>query len=110
MNVKITPFKAEGAIDAPPSKSYAHRYIIAAFLSGKPCTIENVGCSDDVKATVSAVKSLGGDVTFCGGNVIVNGAKTVKQAVVNCGESGSTMRFLIPVAAIIRTDTDAPLV
>ena len=104
MKVVLSPFKADGEIFAPPSKSFAHRYIIAAFLAGKKCAIENVGFSEDVFATVSAVESLGGIIEKNGDTVIVNGRTPVKQAIIDCGESGSTMRFLMPVAAALGID------
>nr|MBO4517393.1 3-phosphoshikimate 1-carboxyvinyltransferase [Clostridia bacterium] len=101
MKVVLSPFKADGEISAPPSKSFAHRYIIAAFLAGKKCAIHNVGFSEDVISTVSAVRSLGGIVEKKGDTVIVSGKAPVRQATVDCGESGSTMRFLMPVAAAL---------
>ena len=52
MIVKINPKALSGVVSAPPSKSYAHRYIISAFLSGDKVTIENTGNSADVLATV----------------------------------------------------------
>ena len=104
MKVRITPFNVEGVINAPPSKSYAHRLLIAAFLSGKRCVIENVGFSDDVSATVKALKSLGAVIERSGGNVVISGAKSIGKTVIDCGESGSTMRFLLPVAAALGVD------
>ena len=101
MKVKITPFNAAGKISAPPSKSFAHRYIIAAYLSAKRCVIENAGSSGDVNATISALKSLGGIIERKGNDVIVSGRVPVKKTTVDCGESGSTMRFLIPVCAAL---------
>lgn len=101
MKVKLTPFNSCGEISAPPSKSYAHRYVLAAFLAGKPCKIQNVGFSDDVNATVSAIKSLGGIIEKHGYDVFLSGRKTVKTATVDCGESGSTLRFLLPIAAAL---------
>lgn len=101
MKVQLTPFKSSGEISAPPSKSYAHRYIIAAFLAGKPCKIQNVGFSDDVNATVSAILSLGGMIEKKGDTVFISGRKKVKNVVVDCFESGSTLRFLMPVAAAL---------
>lgn len=103
MKVSLSPYKSNGVLCAPPSKSFAHRYIIAAFLAGKKCVIENVGFSDDVLATVSAVKSLGGIIEKNGDTVIVHGRKTVVKATVDCGESGSTLRFLMPIAAALGT-------
>lgn len=106
MKVRLTPFKASGEISAPPSKSYAHRYILAAFLAGKPCEVQNVGFSDDVNATVSAILSLGGIIEKVGDTVYVSGRKTVERATVDCGESGSTLRFLMPVALALGIGAD----
>ena len=63
--------------------------------------IKNVGSSDDINATVSAVKSLGGIVERQGADVVIFGRNKVDSAVVDCNESGSTLRFLIPVAAAL---------
>ena len=101
MKVKLAPFNAAGTVFAPPSKSFAHRYVIAAFLSGKKCVIENVGNSDDVNATIGALTSLGGIIERKGDDVIVLGRVPVVHAVVDCRESGSTLRFLLPVAAAL---------
>ncbi len=101
MKVRITPFNASGTITAPPSKSFAHRYIIAAFLSGKKCTVKNIGDSDDVNATVTAIKSLGGIIERRDKDVIVSGRRAAESVTVDCIESGSTMRFLLPVAAAL---------
>lgn len=104
MKVKLAPFNAAGTVFAPPSKSFAHRYIIAAFLSGKKCVIENAGGSDDVNATIGALKSLGGIIERKGETVIVSGRSPVVHAVVDCKESGSTLRFLLPIAAALGID------
>lgn len=101
MKATIKPFTASGEVFAPPSKSFAHRYIVSAFLSGKKCVIENVGDSDDVKSTVGAVKSLGGELDYDGDTVTFYGRHNVKKATVDCGESGSTLRFLLPVACAL---------
>ena len=101
MKVNITPSKIHGEVFAPPSKSYAHRIIISAFLSKKPCVIENIGASADVLATVGCIKSLGADVEISGNNLIIKGFKSVKKATLNCVESGSTLRFMLPVCAAL---------
>lgn len=101
MKVRITPFSASGEITAPPSKSFAHRYLIAAFLSGKKCTVKGVGNSDDVLATIGALKSLGGKIELRDEDAIVSGRKSVENVKVDCAESGSTLRFLMPVAAAL---------
>ena len=106
MRVKISPFVSCGEITAPPSKSFAHRYIIAAFLSGKSCLIKNAGESDDVNATVSVLTSLGGEFESTPDGLLFKGRKEVKSATADCGESGSTLRFLMPVAAALGIDAE----
>lgn len=106
MNVKITPFDACGTVSAPPSKSFAHRLIIAALLSGGDCFIENVGDSEDVKATVYAVSALGAEVNYDGKNVYVGKVSVPSFATVDCVESGSALRFFIPVAAALGVDAE----
>ena len=101
MKVKITPFNACGEITAPPSKSFAHRYLIAAYLAGKKCTVKNVGDSDDVNATFNALKSLGGKLERRGDDIMVFGREKADKVTVDCAESGSTMRFLLPVASAL---------
>ena len=101
MDIKVTPSVAAGEIIAPPSKSFAHRYLIAAFLSGKKCTVENIGGSDDVSATLSAIERLGAVVKKSDNAAEILGRKKVLKATVDCGESGSTLRFLLPVACAL---------
>ena len=104
MEVKITPTRLCGTIEAPPSKSYLHRLIIAAFLSGGEVKIKTGELSDDAFATIGAVKSLGAEIIYEGEFVTVKrnadfAPKT--PVIVFCGESGSTLRFLMPVAAAL---------
>jgi len=76
-------------IDAPPSKSVYHRELICRFLSGDTkCLVENPNDNNDIKATKSCLKSL-----------FDARAASASEAVLHPGESGSTIRFLIPVAA-----------
>ena len=99
--VTFKPFTPCGEIFAPPSKSDVHRAIICAALSRGKCTVSPVALSDDIKATIGCVEALGA-VTKIEGNVLsVDGTNTFdnKTAVLDCRESGSTLRFLIPVAA-----------
>lgn len=86
-----------GNIKAPPSKSVAHRYLISAFLSDGECSVENISLSEDIKATISCLKSLGADITVHDGTAIVR-KNGFKSNVLDCNESGSTLRFLIPIA------------
>ncbi len=104
----LFPFSADIKVTAPPSKSYAHRLMIAAALGEGEIEIKNVGCSDDVKATANCLKQLGAEVNFSGKDVKIKGifSKTdrVKSATLDCGESGSTLRFLFPIAAALGVD------
>ncbi len=102
MNVKITPTSLSGIITAPPSKSYAHRLIISAFLSGNEVTIKNAGYSKDVLATVNALNALGGNVSVNDDSVIIKKRTEINgEVVVDCNESGSTLRFLMPIACAL---------
>ncbi len=100
----IEPGMLRGTVQIPPSKSVAHRAIIAAALSGENCTIDHIAFSKDVLATLNCMKSLGagfrksiqnGRVTFSGKQ-----KKIAEELVLDCEESGSTLRFLIPVALL----------
>lgn len=98
MNVTIKPSTLSGVISAPPSKSYAHRVLISAFLSGETVTVKNVGNSKDVQATLGALASLGAKVEINENSVVISRNAAKDGVTVNCGESGSTLRFLLPVA------------
>ena len=104
MKIKIHPSRISGTVAAPPSKSFAHRLIIAACLSGGRKTVKNTSDSKDVRATVRALTALSADCCLSGGDFVTNGFSPVKNAVADCGESGSTLRFLIPVAAALGAD------
>lgn len=99
MKVKILPSKTSGEVSAPPSKSFAHRYLIGSVLSRGKCVIKNIADSDDISATLSCIEQLGGSVTKDGNTVTVipTNEKRIENAVFDCKESGSTLRFFIPV-------------
>lgn len=99
MKVKILPSKTSGEVSAPPSKSFAHRYLIGSVLSRGKCVIKNIADSDDISATLSCIEQLGGSVTKDGNivTVIPTNEKQIENAVFDCKESGSTLRFFIPV-------------
>ena len=99
MKVNITPTRLLGEVFAPPSKSYAHRLLIASFLSGKRVEIKNVGDSFDVQATLGALESIGAKVEKTQNGVIVERTVIEKTDQIYCRESGSTLRFLVPVVA-----------
>lgn len=103
MKVKILPSKTSGEVSAPPSKSFAHRYLIGSVLSRGKCVIKNIADSDDISATLSCIEQLGGSVTKDGNivTVIPTNEKQIENAVFDCKESGSTLRFFIPVVLTI---------
>ena len=106
MNVIITPTLLKGTITPPPSKSQAHRLLIAAALSGGVSTISNLADSQDILATRRCLSALGAGLEELGPGVVrVHGlgngiAMAPPYALLDCGESGSTLRFLIPVALL----------
>lgn len=109
MKAKINKSIANGIIKAQPSKSYAHRLLIAAALSNEESVISNVVLSNDIIATINCIKALGKEVIITGDNI-----KTViiknndefnildqEEIIFNCLESGSTLRFFIPIALLL---------
>lgn len=99
MNVYIKKGKASGRITAPPSKSYAHRLLIASALAGKGALIENVAQSEDILATLNCLKSLAVEYKIEGSKVeFLSSEKLQVKDTLNCNESGSTLRFMIPLA------------
>ena len=101
----IQPNMLKGTVQAPPSKSVAHRAIIAAALSGGRCRIRNVAMSKDIQATLGCMATLGTKVQFDEkkGEVLLDGREkkpNKKTLTMNCCESGSTLRFMIPLALL----------
>lgn len=91
----------KGKVQAPKSKSYAHRLIIASFLSNKRVTIEGVETSNDILATLNALKSVGLEYNIRGTTLEVIPHELVKTAIIDAVESGSTFRFLLPVISAL---------
>lgn len=92
----------EGEVWAPPSKAYTHRMLIAALLSNGTSKISNPLVSDDTKATLRAIKAFGAEAELqekCWTISGVDSLRTPKNPI-DCGESGATLRFMIPVAAL----------
>lgn len=101
MKIRIKKGLARGKITPPPSKSYAHRQLVASFLSGKECKIEGISESDDMNATLSCISSLGGLYKKSGSTVTLTGYQSRgNELTLNCHESGSTIRFFIPISLI----------
>ena len=88
MNLTITPGKLSGTVTPPPSKSQAHRLLICAALAGEGSVIHNLADSQDIRATRRCLAEL------------TTNRRTLPE--LDCGESGSTLRFLIPIALALR--------
>ncbi len=103
MDTKVSPGKLCGTVTVPPSKSAAHRAIIAAALAEGESVIKNVDLSSDIRATIGACEQLGCSISveqaerYCT-LTVRGGLKPKHGALIDCAESGSTLRFMIPVA------------
>ncbi len=108
MDIVIQPSKLTGEINIPSSKSYAHRALICAALADGVSEIEGISFSKDIEATISAMTALGAEIsTDNNGKVIVKGiSNTPKGNVIDCNESGSTLRFIIPIAAALDAEAE----
>ena len=104
-DLKIYPSKLEGEVKIPPSKSIAHRAIICASLSDGFCKIENIDYSDDIIATIDAMNSLGAEIVKYEDyleimGIYSNNKKIEENRIIDCNESGSTLRFLVPISLL----------
>lgn len=100
MDLNLHPAKLAGTVNIPASKSLLHRAMICAALAPGVSTIENVYFSEDIYATIACLTKLGAQFSIDGSTVTVTGIQNHPNKVtLDCGESGSTIRFLIPIAA-----------
>lgn len=102
MTAYIEPSEPFGTAAAPPSKSMAHRAVLAAALARGVSRIENLGFSQDIEATLGAVSAMGARVKTGPdwAEVLGRGGFATLLHPIDCGESGSTLRFLIPVLSL----------
>lgn len=106
MDIKITPAKLKGKVNIPSSKSMTHRMLICAALSKGISVISNISFSKDIFATIDALKALGADISIDNHTVTVKGINQKSgKADIDCCESGSTLRFLIPIACALGSDS-----
>ncbi len=105
MEMRCTPTILSGKIKAISSKSEAHRVLICSALSDEPTKINCNVLSKDIIATVECLKETGTDISVSDGVISVTPAKFKKSAKIDCGESGSTLRFLLPVVSALGIDT-----
>lgn len=92
-----------GKVTIPSSKSFAHRFLICAALSQNESIVKCDGISKDIEATIKCLNALGAEITVSDNDIFVKPILKVKKEICNlyCGESGSTLRFLIPVVGAL---------
>lgn len=102
MKVKIEPSELKGSIYAPPSKSYAHRLLICAALAEGESEVSGISKSEDMLATLDCMRALGANALADGDVVSVSGISRKCEAnpELNCRESGSTLRFFLPIGLV----------
>lgn len=104
MNVTLSKSVLQGQIKSPPSKSMAHRLLICASLANGTSHIHNIDYTVDFKATAKAMECLGATIDYLDDAVTVHGINNLDaiedDLSVDCYESGSTLRFIIPIFAL----------
>ena len=106
MNVSVLCKEPAGEVTVVPSKSVAHRVIISAALSDEPTEIVCKASSRDIEATLDCVEALGARVERKGSSILITPQKGEGKARLDCAECGSTLRFLIPVAAALSREVE----
>ncbi len=104
MDLELSPRRLSGAVTPPPSKSQAHRLLLCAALAEGTSSLHNFYHSDDVRATLACAEALGARWEERDGVLYVTGrggARRGEPPHFDCGESGSTLRFLLPVALAV---------
>ena len=102
MEITIKGGTLSGTVSSIASKSAAHRALICAALADRPTEIYISSKNEDIGATVNCLRAMGADITENESSVIVTPiAELPKKAVLDCAESGSTLRFLLPVASVL---------
>ncbi len=106
MDIKITPAPITGSIESIASKSFAHRALIFACLAEGKSEIRINTTSADIEATVDCLRSLGAGIEINGAVFSVTPIDNLcKNAEIDCNESGSTLRFLLPVICALGIET-----
>lgn len=109
-SLTIHPSPLKGKVSSQPSKSMAHRAVICAALSEGESVIDNITMSDDICATINAVKALGTEILvsdsrlYAGRKCVTvrsSGTISIKNNIIDCHESGSTARFIMPITRLV---------
>lgn len=105
MDLKIYPGKLSGTVSVIPSKSQAHRLLICSAFADKPTTLYCPAVNRDMEATVACLKALGAEIHYTNNTFRIQPLRKVpKTAILPCKDSGSTLRFLLPVAGALGVD------
>lgn len=107
MDLKITPGKLTGKVSVIPSKSQAHRLLICAAFADKPTFLECPDTNRDLEATAACLNALGANILRTEkGYAVTPVSKPAENTLLPCGESGSTLRFLLPVVGALGVTAD----
>lgn len=102
MKAFITPHSLNGTIKAPSSKSHLHRLLICSAFADEVTKILYHGLCDDIKRTVEALEALSAKIEIQNKYILITPIKKIPKSVnIFCGESGSTLRFLLPLCAVL---------
>lgn len=105
MDITVYPEKLSGIVNAIPSKSQAHRLLICAAFADGPTTLICQETNDDIQATAICLKALGADIRRSDSGYEIIPVKSIpNEALLDCGESGSTLRFLLPIVGALGVD------
>ncbi len=106
MDIRISPSRLAGSVNIPASKSCAHRALICAALADGVSHISGVTFSKDIEATINAMTALGASFEADDDSITVRGVTDIPSyADIDCNESGSTLRFVMPIASVLGTDS-----
>ena len=105
MDITIRPGKLQGTLTAIPSKSQAHRLLICAAFAEQKTELICPQTNRDIEATADCLRSLGAKIEYTAGSYMVQPIKEIPQtATLNCCESGSTLRFMLPIVGALGVD------
>ena len=107
MEITIKKAVDGGSVKAIASKSQAHRILVCAAVSDAPVHVICSESSADIEATIRCIEALGADISRTGNGFIINPIKTanvIKNAELDCGESGTTLRFMLPMCCALGAD------
>ena len=107
MDLQLWPGTLRGSLRVIPSKSQAHRLLICAAFADRPTSLLCPDTSRDMEATAACLNALGAEITRTEAGFSIVPVKTIpKKAVLPCRDSGSTLRFLLPVAGALGVEAD----